>query len=338
MKLELDNCAGLTQLARVHGWIDAQSSVTSLEVAGEGNMNSVLRAQLNDGNTLIFKQSLPHVAKYPDIPAPVQRLEVEAAFYNIISQHERLAARMPTVVGYDARARILCMQDLGHGRDFTHLYQAQTNKGQAPADAQALASLLDWLGDLHSLELSREQAQAFDNAAMRSLNHEHIFIIPLLDDNGLVLGDSLTDFARTLRQADAFTAAARALGDIYLGKAGHASRPCLLHGDYYPGSWIAHDTMGVMVIDPEFAFYGPPEFDVGVMLAHLTFAGLDQVEVNRTLRNYVQPTGFNVSLAQQFAGMEITRRLLGVAQLPLTAEDATKKQWLALARNLVVAA
>ena len=50
-------------------------------------------------------------------------------------------------------------------------------------------------------------------------------------------------------------------GERYL-----AEGSTLLHGDYYPGSWMTVDD-AVFVIDPEFSFKGFPEFDLGVMLS-----------------------------------------------------------------------
>ena len=58
------------------------------------------------------------------------------------------------------------------------------------------------------------------------------------------------------------------VGDIYLSDDGGV----LLHGDYYPGSWLKTDA-GFRVIDPEFCFLGPPEFDLGVLAAHWIFCG-----------------------------------------------------------------
>mgnify|MGYP001812802953 FL=1 len=95
--------------------------------------------------------------------------------------------------------------------------------------------------------------------------------------------------------------------------------------------------MGVIIIDPEFAFPGPPEFDVGVLMAHLTMAGLAQAEVMMLMRSYVTPPGFSYPLALAFAGIEIIRRLLGVAQLPLKADEDTKSRWLQTARSMVTA-
>lgn len=46
-----------------------------------------------------------------------------------------------------------------------------------------------------------------------------------------------------------------------------------------PRDWIAPDGHEAVVIDPEFCFAGPPEFDYGVMAAHLIMA--DQPEARR---------------------------------------------------------
>jgi len=71
------------------------------------------------------------------------------------------------------------------------------------------------------------------------------------------------------------TLRAKELGDLYL-----SDGPTLLHGDFYPGSWL-RTTQGIRIIDPEFAFTGAAEFDVGVFAAHLAFTGLDDAGLSR---------------------------------------------------------
>jgi 5-methylthioribose kinase len=61
----------------------------------------------------------------------------------------------------------------------------------------------------------------------------------------------------------------------------------------------------------------------------------NQEDVMRLLQNYVTPAGFSYPVAMGFAGMEIIRRLLGVAQLPLAADVATRSAWLRTARRMV---
>jgi 5-methylthioribose kinase len=334
VELDARNPQALTSLARNQGWLAENDAILHLHKAGEGNMNRVLRAQLQSGSTLVLKQSLPYVAKYPDIPAPIERLDVEANFYDMIRDHEALASCMPGILGYDPTEHILCMQDLGEATDFISLYDI----GRDRSLDIGLPDLVNWLSNLHGLPVSKERGAEFANQAMRALNHEHIFIIPLLEHNGVALSEPVALSAEKMRQDGPLSDAAKHLGDIYLGAAPHVSQACLLHGDFYPGSWLAQGEQpsSVMVIDPEFGFYGAPEFDVGVMYAHLIFAGFAPADIERLLEHYSKPRHFSDTLALQFAGMEIIRRLLGVAQLPLTASDTVKQNWLSLARDLVV--
>lgn len=330
MQLTEDNVTALTEFAHTQGWLDDSLAITQLTSAGEGNMNCVLRARLSDGATLIFKQSLPYVAKYPDIAAPIERLDVEVAFYAAVANAGAIAIRMPEVVGYNAAAHLFCMQDLGTASDMTHLYAVRDHSDDSVNGP--LTTLTYWLWKLHALEVD---PGAFANPGMRALNHAHIFEIPYQVDNGVNLSPQVATIAASIRTDAKLQDAAHKLGQIYLGQQTAASKPCLLHGDYYPGSWIDHTRMGVMVIDPEFCFVGAPEFDVGVMLAHLTFAGFEQMNIMRLLQSYVQPAGFEFSLAMQFAGLEIIRRLLGVAQLPLTIDETQKAELLQRATHLV---
>ena len=89
------------------------------------------------------------------------------------------------------------------------------------------------------------------------------------------------------------------------------------------------------IIDPEFCFFGPAEFDVGVLVAHLLLAGNSLEYALGIFTRYDGPEDFSESLALGFAGVEIMRRLLGVAQLPLRADLRDKKMLLALSQRLV---
>ncbi len=77
------------------------------------------------------------------------------------------------------------------------------------------------------------------------------------------------------------------------------------------------------IIDPEFCFLGPPAFDLGVLYAHLHLA-----------RQPVELAVFDAT-AKAFAGAEIMRRLIGVAQLPLEADLEEKSALLALTKRLI---
>lgn len=307
----------VVEVARDAGWLGAEEEVLSAAPAGEGNMNRTLRVSTGT-RSVVLKQSVPFVAKYPEIPAPHARDRVEAAFYREVAGCPELAGAMPAFLGHLPEHHLLAFEDLGTAADFTSAYR--------DGDLSGLESLGAWLALLHG----RTSADpVFENADMRALNHAHIFEIPFVAENGLDL-DAITPglgaLQRLVSEDESVLNRARELGSAYLG----ARHGALLHGDFYPGSWLRHAD-GPKVIDPEFAFVGPPEFDVGVLLAHLVLTG----HAPRLPESYAPPPRFDKAMANAFAGIEILRRLLGVAQLPLDADIHAKGRWIDQAVHLV---
>jgi 5-methylthioribose kinase len=99
--------------------------------------------------------------------------------------------------------------------------------------------------------------------------------------------------------------------------------PCLLHGDFYPGSFLKTDK-GIKIIDPEFCFFGFAEFDLGVFIAHLKLSEQSQELIDLAYASYEKREDFNMNLLNQFVGIEILRRIIGLAQLPLTSTLQTR--------------
>lgn len=280
------------------------TTVTSLARAGEGNMNLTLRATLSDGSTRIVKQSRPWVEKYDQIDAPFDRSLVEAAFYRAVATENAVAGAMPRLLGDEPASRTLVLADLGAAADFTPVYSNATI-----ADAE-INSLAHWLAALHAMRV--EPGELLANRAMRELNHQHIHEIPLmetplLDLDGIEPG--LAAAAKLLREDAGYRARVANAAARYL-----ADGPTLVHGDFFPGSWI-RTAAGVFVIDPEFGHLGFAEFDVGVALAHFALAGVSQASAERFVRAYARP--LNEQHLAENAGVEVMRRLIGVAQLPI---------------------
>lgn len=320
------------------GWIEPTTTLANPRPAGEGNMNRTLRLDCTGPAaarpSIILKQAVPFVAKYPDIPAPIERGAAEAAFYRATQHHSSLAARLPALLGVDQPNHLLAFEDLGQALDLSAAYSTPSIANKLPA---IMPVLLEWLSQLHAIA----PPEKLINLCMRELNHTHIFDLPLQPDNGLELGE-LSDIATEFASDQELHAAATELGDVYVGKRSHSSQPALLHGDFYPGSWLAElngSDPVIHVIDPEFTFVGPAEFDVGVCLAHLQFAGMSIAEARSSIAAYRPQPQFDMALAEAFAGIEIIRRLLGVAQLPLSPETTatTKMSWLTTARQMVLA-
>ncbi len=336
MDLVADNRDAISEHLLALGWISAAEKIENITSAGEGNMNRTLRVTLNS-RSIVLKQSVSFVAKYPDIAAPIERIGIEAEFYRAIADHSKLSQYTPEVLGFDPASHLLCLEDLGLSSDFTDLYNLNAGNHDLAEFDDELTRLVSWLSELHALpNLNEHLPRGLDNHAMRELNHAHIFEIPLTPDNGLTLDIGLSSVAEEFAGDEELRERATELGQIYLGRGSHDSAKVLLHGDFYPGSWLKHPSMGIKVIDPEFAFLGPPEFDVGVLLAHLSMCGFEPSELTNLLDNYTTPKGFSDLLVRAFSGIEVIRRLLGVAQLPLCATIETKVAWLQSARVMVL--
>jgi 5-methylthioribose kinase len=305
------------------GWMPAGRHVTAVAIAGVGNMNLVERVTLDDGATLILKRARAWVEKYPDIPAPVSRARVEAAFYQAV--HGRAAGdAMPAHLGFDQASAANLFADLGEGSDGMGAYG-----GQAISETD-LDGVVDWMGALHALPVPADSR--FDNRAMRELNALHIFDFPLDPNSGFnvdAITPGLQKVADRLKHDGDFVAAVQAAKALYLGDAPGV----LLHGDLYPGSWLK-TPKGLFVIDPEFCWIGPPEWDLGVLTAHLWLSGQSPTLVDRLVSRY--GGGVDRQLMNKICGIEIMRRLIGVAQLPLTLDLAAKMALLDQARTLVL--
>lgn len=313
------NVTGLESYLRRRGWLEGGEFVTAAEMAGQGNMNCIVRVVTHQ-RTFILKQSRPWVEKYAHIAAPFDRALVEAEFYHLVSA-TRAAEFMPKLHWVDAESRIVCLDDLGALGDFTNMYRG------VPINAEELEQLCRFLSLLHS---SRGHLV---NREMRVLNHFHIFAYPFQAENGLDLDQftpGLGQIGQSVKSNRALGSRITELGQLYLSEGDY-----LLHGDYFPGSWL-RDASCVKVIDPEFGFSGPREFDLGVMLGHLVLSGMDDAAASLG-SHYAYWKDLDHGLIHSLAGVEILRRLLGVAQLPITFGLERKRKLLEEAVRMVLA-
>ena len=316
--LAADNLIGLNNYLQNNSWLQRNETVFSATKPGEGNMNCVLRIKTNV-TSYIIKQSRDYVEKYPQISAPKERAKSEAAFYNCIKQYPFLLEHTPGLLRVDGENNILLIQDLGTSNDYTFLYNGKQQLKEE--DAHMLTSFLN---ELHG-NVIKNFDPLLKNDAMKQLNHEHIFVYPFMENNGLDLNtitEGLVEISLQYKTDSALKEKAKLLGEKYLEEGDH-----LLHGDYYPGSWL-HTNEGLKIIDPEFCFYGCAEFDLAIMIAHCYLSEQPQHIIELIINSYKKNEVFNITLMHQFAGIEIMRRLLGLAQLPLKCSLSIKKELL----------
>lgn len=325
--LDANDLSGLAQYLQDRRWIAPDEQIKAASKPGEGNMNYTLRIR-SSFRTFILKQSRDYVEKYPQIPAPVDRAVTEGNFYERIQHHDFLRSYTPELMHLDPEAHVIMLEDLGESSDFTSLYQ----EGHEIASADLMA-LLRFVSVLHNEFTAQPGHSPLPNREMRALNAEHIFTYPFLPDNGLDLDQitpGLQALASRYQKDDKLKAAAQHLSEDYL-----SDGRSLLHGDYYPGSWLK-TLEGVRVIDPEFCFFGSPEFEIGVLMAHLYLAEQPQVLIDLVAVEYERPANFDQAKLDAYLGIEIMRRLIGLAQLPLSLDLPRKEALLEMAYKKLV--
>ncbi len=326
--LEASDRAGVEALLRRLDWLDPAETVAGIERAGEGNMNLVLRVT-TDRRSVILKQSRPWVERYESIAAPLDRALIEQRFYRRVQGVPGVAGAMPRLLAADRESYTLLLEDLGPAQDLTVLYR----RGElVSAEVSELGA---YLRALHGATWA-ESADGLRNREMRKLNHLHIFEVPYTTDTAVdveAYEPGLAAVAATLRGDSELRREVEMVGERYL-----ADGPCLVHGDFFPGSWL-RTPAGLKVIDPEFCHFGEPELDLGVAIAHFVLArqffGLDQ----ELMQAAVDPdSGRSVSHDRiaQYAGAEVIRRLIGVAQLPIPPTCGFRAKALEQARVAIV--
>lgn len=301
-------------------WI-SNEQLLSTEIPGAGNMNVVMRV-ITDQRTFILKQSRPFVQKYPTLPAPLDRIDTENHFYKAV-KGPKLDQYLPKILAYSPEHYLMMMEDLGQCEDLTSIY---ANRDMPDSLVENLVQIAQ---HIHQKEVPANYPK---NMELRKLNHQHIFVLPFQENNGFQLDDvqqGLQALSLPYKKDEELKANVAKLGELYLSAGNH-----LIHGDYYPGSWM-HVADKLYVMDVEFSYIGFKEFDLGVMVAHLMLATANYSYLAKVCSAYSD--SFDQKLVQQLAGIEILRRLIGLGQLPLERSLEEKDILLKLAREMVIA-
>jgi 5-methylthioribose kinase len=254
IQFRLESLEDLSKWLQTVGWLEPHERLLDIAPAGAANMNCARRLR-TDRRSVILKHGRPWVEKSPHIPAPVERTLAEAIFYQTVRDVPAVAGRMPRMLGYDHGANMLMLEDCGAAADFTHLYVRGT------LNPRTADQLVDYLSALHAIPVSYGTRLTLRNDAMRRSNHERIFRLPLDPDNGLhmdAITPGLSAIARRVTRDRRYVTRVMELGRMYVEDEG----PVLVHGDFFPGSWLV-TSAGPCIIDPEFAFIGPAEVDLG---------------------------------------------------------------------------
>jgi 5-methylthioribose kinase len=252
--------------------IGGDSDAWKVREVGDGNLNLVFIVEGASG-TAVVKQALPYVRLVGDSwPLPLKRSFFE--YHALTRQEARAPGSVPAIYHFDEGQALIIMEYLS---PHIILRRALIQGRQLPNIAQDIglfmARTLFRGSDLHMAAKDRKADLALfaDNVELCDITENLVFSDPYYDAKlNRHTSPQLDTLVAELRADRDLKVEAQRLKHIFA-----ANAETLLHGDLHSGSIMVTDTETRM-IDPEFAFYGPMAFDVGMLLANFWMSFFSQ--------------------------------------------------------------
>jgi 5-methylthioribose kinase len=341
----------------------AERPIRAQEI-GDGNLNRVFRVS-SSSDSVVVKQALPYLkAAGESWPLTRHRARIEC---EALLQHGKLAPGLvASVLHFEDPLSVLVLEDLHEYQNWRDATIAGNDlSGVAALVGQYSAAVLVGTVGAHLTGPERaEMRSRFSYSALCLVTEELIFTAPFVNAESNRYDVEITDLVTALYKDRSLRMAAAELRFNF-----RTRNEALLHGDLHTGSVLArpHD---IRIIDPEFAFFGPVGFDPGVLLGNLAMSRLAHQAAGRehaasvidtAARDYWQAFADEAARrwsatepwfarflarvladAARFAGMEMIRRIVGLAHvrdidsLPPTARFRAQESSLAGGRALVL--
>ncbi len=247
------------------------SGWTTREV-GDGNLNLVFIVDGPSG-TVIVKQALPYVRLVGESwPLPLKRSFFE--YHALTRQQQRAPGSVPQILHFDEGQALIIMEFLSPHVILRH---ALIEGRQLPRIADDLALFMArtlFRGSDLAMETRKRKADLAlfaDNADLCDITENLVFSDPYFDAAmNRHTSPQLDGIVAQLRADRDLKVTAQRMKHLFASKA-----ETLVHGDLHTGSIMVTED-DTRVIDPEFAFYGPMAFDVGMLFANFWMAYFSQ--------------------------------------------------------------
>ncbi|TKW64908.1 MAG: S-methyl-5-thioribose kinase [Paracoccus denitrificans] len=239
---------------------------------GDGNLNLVFIVRGATGAAIV-KQALPYVRLVGESwPLPLTRSFFE--YHALIRQADRDPGSVPEVFHFDEDQAMIVMEFLG---DHIILRQGLIAGRRYPGLGERMG-LFAARTLFRGSDLSMQAPQKKADVALFSGNVELCDIT-----ENLIFSDPYYAAEMNHHTPGLDAAVARLRNDIALKVAAQdlkldftARAETMLHGDLHTGSVMVSDQGDYRAIDPEFAFYGPMGFDVGMLISNFLMAFMSQ--------------------------------------------------------------
>lgn len=261
----------LGTLAQISDRIGAPESWTVSEV-GDGNLNLVFIVK-GEAGTVIVKQALPYVRLVGDSwPLPLKRAFFE--YHALTRQAQNAPGTVPEIFLFDETQALIVMEFIEPHIILRLSLMAQNHHDNlAQTLGEFCARTLFRSSDLSMKSADRKADVALfaDNVELCDITENLIFTDPYFDaEMNRHSAPYLDNVVASLRNDFALKAEVQHLKWKFC-----SSAEALLHGDLHSGSVMVSGGEA-RVIDPEFAFYGPMGFDIGLLIANFLTAYYSQ--------------------------------------------------------------
>ena len=247
------------------------TSKWKINEVGDGNLNLVYTVSSDSGN-IIVKQALPYVRLVGDSwPLPLSR-----SFYEhevLVRQAKRDPGSVPQIFYFNKVQAIIAMEMfLPHVILRKKLIAGEYVDGLAQRLGKFCARTAFRGSDL-SLETADKKSDTAlfqGNLALMGITESLVFTEPYFAAEMNHHTEGLDPIVRMLRSdVEMKTEAQKMLLKFT------ANTETLCHGDLHSGSVMCTDNE-TKVIDPEFGFYGPMGFDIGMLISNYLMAYFSQ--------------------------------------------------------------
>ena len=261
----------LGSLADVAHRVGGDPKDWSVKEVGDGNLNLVFIVAGPSGQVIV-KQALPYVRLVGDSwPLPIKRAFFE--YHALTRQAERDAGMVPEIYHFDEAQALVVMEFFSpHTILRGKLIKGDRVEGVGTALGRFCARTAFRGSDL-CMKASHKKADTAlfsDNAELCDITEQLVFTDSYFAAQRNHHTPELQPAVDGLRANPGVKAAAQMMLMRFT-----SGGETLMHGDLHTGS-VMCTSDETRVIDPEFAFYGPMGFDLGMLIANFLMAYFSQ--------------------------------------------------------------
>ena len=247
------------------------TSKWNIDEVGDGNLNLVYTVSSDSGN-IIIKQALPYVRLVGDSwPLPLSR-----SFYEheaLVRQAKRDPGSVPVIYYFDKEQAIIAMEMLlPHIILRKKLIAGEYINGLAQRLGEFCARNAFRGSDLslQTADKKSDTAMFQGNLALMAITESLVFTEPYFEAEMNHHTEGLDPIVKILRSDIKMKSEAQKMLMKFT-----SNTETLCHGDLHSGSVMCTDSE-TKVIDPEFGFYGPMGFDIGMLISNYLMAYFSQ--------------------------------------------------------------